>query len=117
MTKYEFLSHLLTFVVVLALGGMFFSLRVILRSLSPGSVHAWLDRETDTYADYMEDEQERRTALFHGDDDAKSLRRWYGISYLVERRLFVWQYRAAERLSRWQLQPQGEFDGQDWTRL
>lgn len=104
MNKYEILSHLVTVIAVIAVLVMAYLVHLLVTvHLSANALHQWLDRETDTYADYMEDEQERRTAIYHGDPDASSLRRWYGLSYLVERRLFVWQYNATAAINRRQL--------------
>jgi hypothetical protein len=93
---YDVLYWLVTLIGIAAAGAVVYLIHLLWTvHLSMGALHAWLDKASDEYADYMDDERDRRTAKHHGDPDASSLRRYYGLSYLLERALFRIQYDLA----------------------
>lgn len=106
MTKYTIAYWLVTAIGVLAFIAFVTIAVVLVHRLVSISGHervcAWLDDLGEQDAAYMEVEQERRTALFHGDPDASSLRRYYGVRFLIERALHRITYDLAWRIWRFQ---------------
>lgn len=91
MTIYDALYWLVTIVGIAAACGAVYLVHLIWTvHLSTGSLHAWLDKASDEYADYMEWERDRRN-----ENSGESALRYYGLNFLVERALFRIQYDLA----------------------
>lgn len=102
MNKYDIAYWIVTAIGVLAFIVLVTILTVLVHRLVTISGHEqvarWLDTLMDEDAEYMEHEQERRGMYAFGDPDAKSALRYFGLRYVIERRLHVIAYAIAWRI-------------------